>query len=66
MDKDLEMLDERYVKRIEYIEMITSIKKDITSIKWILGIIAVGSITPVIEGIMKLVLKGWYYEKEII
>ena len=58
MDKDLEMLDERYVKRIEYIEMITSIKKDITSIKWILGIIAVGSITPVIEGIMKLVLKG--------
>lgn len=58
MDKDLEMLDERYVKRIEYIEMITSIKKDITSIKWILGIIAVGSITPVIEAIMKLVLKG--------
>ena len=58
MDKDLEMLDERYVKRIEYIEMITSIKKDITSIKWILGIIAVGSITPVIEAIMKLILKG--------
>jgi len=58
MDKDFEMLDERYVKRVEYIEMITSIKKDITSIKWILGIIAVGSITPVVEAIMKLVLKG--------
>ena len=58
MDKEeLEMLDERFVKRVEYIEMITSIKKDINSIKWILGIIAVASITPVVESLINLVIK---------
>ena len=58
MDKEeLEMLDERFVKRVEYIEMVTSIKKDINSIKWILGIIAAASISPIVESIINLVIK---------
>ena len=58
MDKvDLETLDERYIKRVEYVEMITSIKKDISTIKWVLGIIAVGTLEPIVKAIMGLIIK---------
>lgn len=58
MDKiDFDTLDERYIKRVEYVEMITSIKKDISTIKWVLGIIAVGTLEPIVKAIMGLIIK---------
>lgn len=58
MDKmDFETLDERYIKRVEYVEMITSIKKDISTIKWVLAIIAVGTLEPIVKAIMGLIIK---------
>lgn len=55
--KDLEMLDERFVKKIEYVKTITEIRKDVNMIKWFLGIIAVGTLSPVIESLLKLIIK---------
>lgn len=54
---ELDVLDERYIKRVEYVEMITSIKKDISTIKWVLGIIAVGTLEPLVKAIMGLIIK---------
>lgn len=58
MDKDLKFLDERYVKRTEYIELITSMKKDLSTIKWILGVIATSAVGAIIAAIFKLILRG--------
>lgn len=54
---ELDVLDERYIKRVEYVEMITSIKKDISTIKWVLAIIAVGTLEPIVKAIMGLIIK---------
>jgi len=57
MDNNFKELDERYVKRVEYIETITVIRKDIGVIKWICGLIAVGTISPIVEKLMDYIVK---------
>lgn len=55
---DYKELDERYVKRTEYVELITSMKKDLAIIKWILGIIATTAVSAVVAALFKLILGG--------
>lgn len=55
---DYKELDERYVKRTEYVELITSMKKDLSAIKWILGLIATTAVSTVVAALFRLILKG--------
>lgn len=58
MDKEvMNEMDERYVKRSEFMNSISKLEKDVSTIKMMLIFIAVSSASPLLQTILQYVVK---------